>query len=404
MEGALATRSPAAAWLDRLLERAVADGVADVHLEPDAGGLWVRLRSAQGWDEQRVPPGISPTEVGARIKVLARLDPNERRLPLDGRLSWRHGDRVADFRVATLPSLYGEVVALRVLQRSVAPPPLGDLGLSAVAEARLRTWLAQQRGLVVIAGPTGAGKTTTAYATLGCLDASTSKIMTVEDPVEFRRDGLVQIAVDPDHGLTFAGALRAVLRQDPDVIFVGEVRDAATAAVAVQAALTGHGVVATLHAASVEGAVIRLLDLGVEPFLLADALAGVVAQRLIPRLCPACRVVERWPREFQEAEPDEAGEEMAVSRLRPSGRGAGCTHCSGRGMVGRLGIFEVVEISARIRTALLCPDAVAELRSAIAGEGGGTLCAQVRKAARRGEVAVAEALRWTHDEGAGSLT
>jgi general secretion pathway protein E len=332
--------------------------------------------------------------------VLARLDPNERRLPLDGRLSWRQGDRAADFRVATLPSLHGEVVALRVLQRSAEPPPLGTLGLNAVAEARLRAWLAQQRGLVVIAGPTGAGKTTTAYAALGCVDASSSKIMTVEDPVEFHREGLVQIAVDPDQGLTFAGVLRAVLRQDPDVIFVGEVRDAATAAVAVQAALTGHGVVATLHASSVEGAVTRLLDLGVEAFLLADALAGVVAQRLVPRLCPACSVVEPWPRELARTEPGDIAAGGSAAWLQPRARGAGCARCAGRGVTGRMGFFEVVEISARIRAALVRPDALADLRSAIADAGGGTLRAQVLSAARRGEIGVAEAWRWIDEDGA----
>jgi general secretion pathway protein E len=400
MERAPATPSPATAWLDGLLERAVAAGVTDLHLEPDAGGLWVRLRGAQGWQEERVPPEIPASELGSRIKVLARLDPNERRLPLDGRLSWRQGGRSADFRVATLPSLHGEVVALRVLQRSAEPPPLGALGLNAVAEARLRAWLAQQRGLVVIAGPTGAGKTTTAYAALGGVDASTTKIITVEDPVEFHREGLVQIAVDPDQGLTFAGVLRAVLRQDPDVIFVGEVRDAATAAVAVQAALTGHGVVATLHASSVEGAVTRLLDLGVEPFLLADALAGVVAQRLIPRLCPACCVVEPWPRELGATEPGDLAAGGLAARPRSKARGAGCAQCGGRGVTGRMGFFEVVEIGARIRAALARPDILAELRSAIADEGGGTLRAQVLSAARRGEIGVAEAWRWIDEDGA----
>lgn len=398
MESGGSTPSPAAAWLDLLLERALASGAVDVHFEPDGGGLCVRLRGADGWREERVPGAIAAPEIVARIKVLAGLDPNERRLPLDGRLAWHRGDRSADFRVATLPSLHGEVVALRVLQRGVAPPQLGALGLSAAAEARVKAWLARQRGLMIVAGPTGAGKTTTAYAALGCVDAGRGKLMTVEDPVEFHREGWIQIAVDPEQGLTFAAVLRALLRQDPDVIFVGEVRDAATAAVAVEAALTGHGVVATLHAASVEGAIVRLLDLGVEPFLLADALTGVVVQRLIPRLCPACRVDVPWPRELDLAEGLGGKAKSDVTAEHPSDRGAGCTRCAGLGVIGRAGFFEVVELTARIRAAILRPDDLGALRGAIVAEGGVSLRSQVLQAARGGEVAVAEAWCWLDEE------
>ncbi|MBM3874347.1 MAG: type II secretion system protein GspE [Verrucomicrobia bacterium] len=392
MEPAPLAPSPSAAWLDRLLGGAVTEGVVDLHLEPDRAGLWVRRRGAGGWEEERVPATIAGPELVARIKVLAHLDPNERRLPLDGRLRWSGGTQTADFRVATLPALHGEVVALRVLQRSAVPPALSSLGLSSAAEERLRSWLAQGRGLVAIAGPTGAGKTTTAYAALGCVDATQRKIMTVEDPVEFQRDGFVQIAVDAEQGLTFADALRSLLRQDPDLIFVGEVRDAATAAVAVQAALTGHGVVATVHAASTEGAIIRLLDLGVEPFLLADALAGVVAQRLVARLCPVCRVPAPWPRDLG---PSPDGVVSGAERSGAMTRGPGCAACAGRGVVGRVGFFEVIAVTRAIREAMVRVDGLEALRGAMAAEvaveRGGGLRAQLLEAACRGGIDVNDA-------------
>lgn len=388
MEPAPLAPSPAAAWLDRLLGGAVAEGVVDLHFEPDRTGLWVRRRGVGGWEEERVPAEIAGPELVARLKVLAQLDPNERRIPLDGRLRWNVGTRAADFRVATLPALHGEVVALRVLQRSAQPPALASLGLGRTAEAHVRSWLEQGRGLVVIAGPTGAGKTTTAYAALGCIDATQRKIMTVEDPVEFQRDGFVQIAVDAEQGLSFAEALRSLLRQDPDVIFVGEVRDSATAAVAVQAALTGHGVVATLHAASAEGAIIRLIDLGIAPFLLADALAGVVAQRLIPRLCPACRVPAPWPRELGPLLADGAA---GAGRSGAMTRGQGCAACAGRGVVARTGFFEVIGVTPAIREAMVRTDGLEGLRGAMAAAGGGALRSEVREAACRGEIDVRDA-------------
>jgi general secretion pathway protein E len=214
--------------------------------------------------------------------------------------------------------------------------------------------------------------------------------MTVEDPVEFQREGFVQIAVDAEQGLTFADALRSLLRQDPDLIFVGEVRDAATAAVAVQAALTGHGVVATVHAASTEGAIIRLLDLGVEPFLLADALAGVVAQRLVPRLCPDCRVPAPWPRDLGPL-PD--GVAPGAERSGAMMRGKGCAACAGRGVVGRAGFFEVIGVTVAIREAIVRLDGLEGLRGAMAAEWRGGLRARLLEAACRGEIDVNDA--WT---------
>lgn len=388
-----AENSGTAAWLDRIVERTIRSGATDLHLEPDGAGWWFRIREAAGWSTERLPPEIAGDEAVARIKALAGLDPNERRVPLDGRLAWRGGSVAGDFRVATLPSLHGEVIALRSLQRCGALPELGGLGLGEIQEARVRSWLERRRGLVVVAGPTGAGKTTTAYAALGCLDSRQLKIVTVEDPVEFLAEGFVQVAVDSSQALTFAAALRALLRQDPDVLFVGEVRDAETAAIAVQAALTGHGVVVTLHAASIDGAVARLVDLGVEPFLVAEALTGVVVQRLVPRLCVACRQGVPWPCAEGEA-ADRNGEEAVAPRALAAVRGSGCPVCEGKGVVGRLGFFEAVAIDAPLRDVIAREGASGNLRAAVARQGAIGLRAQVVSAARRGAIAVTEMQRW----------
>ncbi len=381
------------AWLDRIVERTIRSGATDLHLEPDGGGWWLRLRHAAGWSAERLPPEVAGDEAVARIKALAGLDPNERRIPLDGRLAWRACGVAGDFRVATLPSLHGEVVALRSLQRSGVRPELGGLGLSQAQEVRVRSWLGGRRGLIIVAGPTGAGKTTTAYAALGCLDSRRLKIVTVEDPVEFLCEEFVQVAVDSSQALTFAAALRALLRQDPDVLFVGEVRDAETAAVAVQAALTGHGVLVTLHAASIDGAVARLVDLGVEPFLVAEALTGVVVQRLVPRLCVACRQRVPWPSADGTAE-DRKGEGEAALEDTAAVRGPGCPVCEGKGVVGRIALFEVVEMNAPLRDVVARSGASSNLRAAAAQEGAIGLRAQVVAAARSGTIAVTELRRW----------
>lgn len=274
-------RSGSVGWVDHLFRRAVAARASDIHLEPFRHALRVRMRIEGELQEVESPGSDLAREITSRIKVLAKLNIAEQRVPQDGHLVWQHDGRSFDIRVSTLPTSFGESVVLRVLDRSGLRGDLSALGMPARMVEACSSVLALPHGLMVVAGPTGSGKTTTLYRALGTFDASATKILTAEDPVEFKTPGLIQVSVDEGIGLTFARTVRAFLRQDPDVIMIGEVRDPETAQVAVQAALTGHLVLTSLHASSTEGAITRLLDLGVEPFLLSCALAAVVSQRLI---------------------------------------------------------------------------------------------------------------------------
>ena len=274
-------RSGSVGWVDHLFRRAVAERASDIHLEPFRNALRVRMR-IEGELQNVESPGYElAREITSRIKVLAKLNIAEQRVPQDGHLLWQQGGRNFDIRVSTLPTSFGESVVLRVLDRSGLRCDLPSLGMPPRMVDACTSVLALPHGLIVVAGPTGSGKTTTLYSALGTFDASSTKILTAEDPVEFKTPGLVQVTVDDAIGLSFSRTVRAFLRQDPDVIMIGEVRDAETAQVAVQAALTGHLVLTSLHASSIEGAITRLLDLGVEPFLLSCSLAAVVSQRLV---------------------------------------------------------------------------------------------------------------------------
>jgi type II secretory ATPase GspE/PulE/Tfp pilus assembly ATPase PilB-like protein len=343
-EGDLAAEAerdgPAARLVARALARAVALGASDIHFEPHRGGLSLRLRLDGALREVERAPLTIAGNVAARVKVLANLDLGERRLPQDGRFSALAEGRTVDVRVAISPTLFGESVVLRLLNRTPAALDLAALGFAAPERAVLERAVERRHGLFLVTGPTGSGKTTTLYACLSLLKGSRRKILTIEDPVEVEFEHACQTQAAPHLGLTFAAALRAFLRQDPDVILVGEIRDAETAQIAVQAALTGHLVLASLHANSALKAIPRLLDMGVEPYQLAAALLGVQAQRLAPRLCAVC------------AQPSVlGGEQQALLRL-PAGAGvrraAGCAACSGEGVRGRVVLAE----------AFLCADAM----------------------------------------------
>ncbi len=336
---------PIVALVELVLERAVALGASDVHFEAGAPAR-VRTRIDGVLREVlRIPEHAAPAVV-SRLKVMADLDISVRRRPQDGRAAVRVGGRDLSLRVSTLPSSLGEKVVLRVLDPDNAARPLDQMGLFPDDRDRLLRLLSRPHGLLLVTGPTGSGKTTTLYGALSILDRERRNIITLEDPVEYRLPGITQVQVHARAGLSFAKALRAVLRQDPDVVMVGELRDRATLEVALAAALTGHLVLSTLHTNDAAGAVARLLDMGAAPYLVAGALVGVLAQRLARRLCPDCRSESAIP-------PGElALLGLGAARTRVFAPG-GCPRCGGHGYRGRLGIFELLTADARVRELVL---------------------------------------------------
>lgn len=333
--------APAIRLINGVIADAVRQGVSDIHVEPYETGLVVRMRIDGVLRETlRMPAHVAPVLV-SRIKVMARLDIAERRVPQDGRISLTLGGKLLDVRVSTLPSRAGERVVLRILDKANAGMDLALLGLAPGAEAVLRDALAEPNGIILVTGPTGSGKTTTLYASLRLLNDGTRNILTVEDPVEYAVEGVGQTQVNAKVGLTFAAGLRAILRQDPDVVMVGEIRDRETADIAVQASLTGHLVLSTVHTNDAIGAITRMRDMKVEPFLLASTLRAVIAQRLVRRLCPDCR----RPVAASGSVAALLGFDPGETVYEP----VGCDACGQTGFRGRIGVFEAVRVDETIR-------------------------------------------------------
>jgi general secretion pathway protein E len=333
--------APAIRLINGIIADAARQGVSDIHIEPYETGLIVRMRVDGVLRETlRMPPHVAPVVV-SRIKVMARLDIAERRVPQDGRIGLTIGGKLLDVRVSTLPSRAGERVVLRILDKDNAGIDLEVLGMPPAILRIYREALAEPNGIVLVTGPTGSGKTTTLYSGLRLLNDGTRNILTVEDPVEYAVDGVGQTQVNDKVGLSFATGLRAILRQDPDVVMVGEIRDRETADIAVQASLTGHLVLSTVHTNDAVGAITRLRDMKIEPFLLASTLRAVIAQRLVRRLCPACR------------EPVQAtGSVSALLGFDPGTiiyQARGCGECGNSGYRGRIGAFEAVRVDETIR-------------------------------------------------------
>ena len=333
--------APAIRLINGIIAEAVRQGVSDIHIEPYETGLVVRMRVDGMLQERlRMPPHVAPVVV-SRIKVMARLDIAERRVPQDGRISITLGGKLVDVRVSTLPSRAGERVVMRILDKDAAFISLDLLGLSQSARQILTDALAQPNGIILVTGPTGSGKTTTLYAGLKQLNDGSRNILTVEDPVEYAVEGVGQTQVNAKVGMTFAAGLRAILRQDPDVVMIGEIRDRETAEIAVQAALTGHLVLSTVHTNDAIGAITRMRDMKIEPFLLASTLRAVIAQRLVRRLCQNCR------------SPQKADSNMAHLLGIKSGdiiyQADGCDSCKNSGFTGRVGVFEAIRIDDNIR-------------------------------------------------------
>jgi len=345
----LASEAPVIRLVNTIIGRVTDLRASDIHLEPFDDGLHVRYRvDGVIHTGDIVPPRLSAA-VGSRVKLLAHLDIAERRLPQDGRIKTRVKGRELDLRVSTVPTVHGESVVMRVLDRASVRLNLDTMGFAPDTLARFNTLLARPHGILLVTGPTGSGKTTTLYAALSKIDAQANKIITVEDPVEYQLEGINQIQVHPQINLTFANALRSILRQDPDIIMIGEMRDGETAQIAVQSALTGHLVLSTLHTNTAAGAITRMQDMGVESYLITSSVNGVLAQRLVRTLCSHCK------------ESYQPGAELLAStglgRFCPPGqpiyRAVGCAQCRQSGYRGRTGIHELFLLDEPMRRAII---------------------------------------------------
>jgi general secretion pathway protein E len=343
----LASGAPVVRAFNDLIERAFELRASDIHIEPFRSGLTVRMRVDGMLRAMPAPPGVMPQALVSRIKILAGLNIAERRLPQDGAARLRVGRSEIDVRVATMPTQHGESAAVRLLPRDRGLLELSKLGLSSRDEAVLKKLLALPHGMIVITGPTGSGKTTTLATMLSILNETSRKILTIEDPVEYEIPGINQSQVKPSIGLTFATALRAFVRQDPDVIMVGEIRDAETANIAIHAALTGHLVLTTLHTETAAAAVPRLLDLGVEGFLLKSTLRAVIAQRLVRILCDRCKTQRKLAADDLARDPRFGMVGFAAGDVVHEA--CGCERCGASGFRGRGGVFEVLEIAGEVR-------------------------------------------------------
>ena len=382
--------APIVRLINALFSQAVRDNASDIHVEAFDQRSVVRFRRDGMLRDVLEPPQAAHAALVSRIKIMASLDIAEKRQPQDGRIALRLAGRPVDVRVSILPTAHGERVVLRLLDKQAGRLDLAGLGMPEPTLVSLRELVRQPHGIILVTGPTGSGKTTTLYAALGQLDAKHTNIVTVEDPIEYDLDGIGQTQVNPRLDLTFARALRAILRQDPDVVMIGEIRDLETAQIAVQASLTGHLVLATLHTNDAVGAVTRLVDMGVEPFLVASSLRGVLAQRLVRRLCPACR---------RGHAPDAA--ELRLLRNGGGGDAAapllytaqGCEACAQTGYQGRTGIFELFLVDDDARRLVHDRASEAELAAHAKKIGMRNLREDGLRWVRSGETSLEEVLR-----------
>src|SRR5262245_11044242 len=388
----MAFEAPVVRLVNLLIEEAVASEASDIHIEPAEDTLRVRYRIDGILYDLEAPPRRLQAAVTSRIKLMAELNIAERRLPQDGRIRMTLNGRRVDIRVSSVPTIHGESIVMRLLDRSSVFMPFDKLGFSPKTSGIFDRLINQPNKIVLVTGPTGSGKTTTLYAALDKINAPEKKIITVEDPVEYQLKGVNQIAVRPKIGLTFASGLRHIVRQDPDVIMVGEIRDLETAEIAVHAALTGHLVFSTLHTNDAPGAITRLQDMGVEPYLLASVLSGVLAQRLLRRTCQSCRAPYT---------PD-PGDLLAIGVPDSHGvelyRGKGCDACRKTGYKGRIGIYELFVISEDIRRLILRKAPTSEIRRVAMDHGMATLREDGWVKAQAGLTTVEEILRVTQED------
>lgn len=387
----LAGGAPVVRLVNALIARAISERASDIHIEPEAGRVRVRLRIDGILHEVMTVPKDLQSPVISRIKVMGGMDVAERRAPQDGRITLIARPQEYDFRISTYPAIHGENVVIRVLEKSAAQIALDGLGLAPDVAEEFGRMTQAPYGMILACGPTGAGKTTSLYAALNIINTVERNILTIEDPVEYQLPGVVQANVNRKAGLTFAAGLRTIVRQDPDVILVGEIRDSETAQVAVEAALTGHLVLSTLHANDSAGAAARLIDMQVEPFLVASSIVGLLSQRLVRTVCPRCACP------FVPNEEILAGLGLPIraSDLQNAVKGAGCEQCGRTGYRGRTGIYELLKMDDDIRAAIIARSSAATIRHLAVSKGMRTLRADALEKVKAGVTTIEEAMRVT---------
>ncbi len=390
----LASEAPVIRLVNAIIGRVIELRASDIHLEPFDDGLHVRYRIDGVLHPGEVVAAAQGAAVSSRVKLLAHLDIAERRLPQDGRIKTRVKGRELDLRVSTVPTVHGESVVMRVLDRASVRFGLEDMGFEKDTLERFNHLIARPHGILLVTGPTGSGKTTTLYAALAKLDSQTQKIITVEDPVEYQLEGINQIQVHTQINLTFANALRSILRQDPDIIMIGEMRDGETAQIAVQSSLTGHLVLSTLHTNTAASAVVRMQDMGVERYLITSTVNGVLAQRLVRRLCSHCKApVQPAPEVLQSS-----GLGRFVAPGAPIHEARGCERCRGTGYQGRTGIHELLVVDEALRSAILQGQDASALQHLAIKAGMYTLYEDGLRKVAAGVTSLDELLRVTQDQ------
>ena len=389
----VAEDAPVVKYVDSLISRAIHDRASDIHIEPAREEVSVRLRVDGKLRPTVAPPKSMQNAVISRIKILSNLDIAEKRLPLDGRLHVRFQNRDVDLRVSTLPTIHGEKVVLRILDKTALQLELESLGGTPEFQGHLKTVLRQPNGIILVTGPTGSGKSTTLYACLNYVRDITKNIVTVEDPVEYEMEAITQIAARPDIGMTFANALRSILRQDPDIVMVGEIRDLETLEIAIRASLTGHLVLSTLHTNDAVSTVTRMVNMGAEPYLIASTLASAIAQRLVRRVCPECK----------KEVPLSDDERSQVSKVIPNSppqalwKGTGCALCGKTGYYGRTAVFEYFRIDDETRRLITHQAPESELRAHQRETTSGTLLDNAFLKALEGVTTIEEAMQFAKD-------
>jgi len=401
--GEVIREAPIAQIVSAVLEQAIRIRASDVHIEPQLGESRVRYRVDGILQERLVLPRRLHEAVVSRIKILGEMKIDEKRIPQDGRFNFKMGESEVDLRVSTLPTVHGEKIVMRLLKKSGGIPTLGDLGLRGLALRNLQDGISRPHGIILITGPTGSGKTTTLYSILAILNNAKVNIMTLEDPVEYQISGVNQVQINPQAGLTFSTGLRSFLRQDPNIILVGEIRDKETTELAIQAALTGHLVFSTLHTNNAAGAIPRLIDLGAEPFLVASALNAVAGQRIARQICPTCK---------EEYTPDKAviddikkvigplwpsDKPMVLYRGKGSSNDVPCETCAGSGYLGRVGVFELFPVSDAVSKLTLSRATMKEIEEQAVKDGMITMKQDGYLKALEGTTTLEEVLRVAQD-------